>query len=315
MYNSGEGQRPNVRTLNTLLRACLWNAATFYRYGDVYDDEALLSSMIHPDATTLTRRKKKAKKNDSSPTSTTTSTASSIKHGRFLGGVITSEEAWKRMIHLSNDCSSDRTPSHPFDTSSYEYSISLLCQALRCTDAEVRLDELKRTACSNHRVGNSAKKGDTHVGPAPCMATTVDTTMIDSTTNSSLLESLAVSYTSLARAYAKRGQRDEAIHHATTALAYIESATVAWRQREGNPGTTAASSTFLDVHGDDRVTSSKRMVVASGGTLLIRCSQRPTMYSVVLLFAYFVVVADVICMFVGIVTRGIDRMHRVSLNS
>ena len=90
MYVAAKRQLPNVRTLNTLLRGCLWSAASV-------------------DA-----------------------------NGVVCGGVVTSEKVWK--LYQEKHESSDKE-SQNFDVSSYEYSITLLCQALRTKEAENRINE------------------------------------------------------------------------------------------------------------------------------------------------------------------------------
>eukprot|EP00980_Cylindrotheca_fusiformis_P029734 scaffold23797_cov255-Cylindrotheca_fusiformis.AAC.1 len=75
---------PNVRSLNTLLRGCLWCSASL-------DDNGVVS-----------------------------------------GGVITSEKAWTMYQQKLNE---GRLLSN-FDVSSFEYSIALLCQALRAEEGE-----------------------------------------------------------------------------------------------------------------------------------------------------------------------------------
>lgn len=83
---------PNVRTVNTLLRGCLWSAATV-------DNEDCLT-----------------------------------------GGVVTAENVWKRCLEMQV-----KSPkSMFFDVSSFEYSISLLCQALRTEDASNRIQDMRK---------------------------------------------------------------------------------------------------------------------------------------------------------------------------
>ena len=90
--------QPNVRTLNTLLRGCLWTAAS-------------LSYLAADDGS------------EGDPARV------------VAGGVATSEEAWKLSRNI---------PAIVFDASSFEYSIALLCQALRCDEAKQRLSEMKQ---------------------------------------------------------------------------------------------------------------------------------------------------------------------------
>jgi hypothetical protein len=96
------------------------------------------------------------------------------------GGVVTSEKAWDQMSTLQKD----GKVSSGFDVSSFEYSISLLCQALRTKEVESRISELKSVFGVSEASSSIAQ---------------------------SVSEALAVSYLSLARAYAILGQNDEAI--------------------------------------------------------------------------------------------------------
>lgn len=138
--------QPNVRTLNTLLRGCLWTAASlsYLAADNGKDDPACV----------------------------------------VAGGVATSEEAWK----LSKDI-----PAIVFDASSFEYSIALLCQALRCDEAKQRLNEMKQAL-------NTSADGST-------------------------LESIAASSLHLARAYALLGKNDEAHENAKACVRAINEST------------------------------------------------------------------------------------------
>lgn len=121
--------KPNVRTLNTLLRGCLWTAA-------------------------------------------------SEQDGKSAGGVLTSEKAWG-WFHT---CTGDE-----FDSSSYEYSVILLSQALRTDEASDRISEFQKK--QHVRVKGTASL----IGEC----------------DYSVMESLAAMYVSLARAFAIRGMTDE----------------------------------------------------------------------------------------------------------
>ncbi|GKY95590.1 hypothetical protein MPSEU_000520300 [Mayamaea pseudoterrestris] len=117
---------PNVRTLNTLLRGCLWTAAC-----------------LHENV--------------------------------VIGGVVTSEMAWKSYVSKSGQVT--------LDCSSYEYSISLLCQALRVQDAMDRIEMfMKRYEISFK--GKAGFRGGDHTS----------------------LETLAVVYLSLAKAFGLLGR-------------------------------------------------------------------------------------------------------------
>jgi Putative methyltransferase len=133
---------PNVRTLNTLLRGCLWTAAT-----------RVESSTIVAKPIPVRRE--------------------------IAGGVVTSEEAW--MVYQGAFPNANQT----LDVSSYEYSIVLLCQALRVREAEDRTS----TFCLIFQI---RVKGKASVSGGDQAA----------------LETLAVIYLALARAYALLDQAD-----------------------------------------------------------------------------------------------------------
>lgn len=124
-------RKPNVRTLNTLLRGCLWTPSTM--------DQG--SSQI-------------------------------------IGGVVTSEQAWKLFVQ-------DRSLEEQLDCSSYEYSITLLTQALRVREAKERIQQFQARFKIKVKGTASITGGD-----------------------QALLESLAMSYMGLARAHALRGDVD-----------------------------------------------------------------------------------------------------------
>ena len=154
--------QPNVRTLNTLLRGCLWTAASLsYLAADngKGDPDRIVS-----------------------------------------GGVATSEEAWK----LSKD-----VPAIVFDASSFEYSIALLCQALRCDEAKQRLNEMKQR--------------------------------LSTTSDGSTLESIAASSLHIARAYALLGKNKEANEHAQACLRAINESTASG----GNAADVSSSSSAM----------------------------------------------------------------------
>jgi len=140
---------PNVRTLNTLLRGCLWCAAT------------------------------------------------SSKDSSIVGGVVTAEIAWAKFKTL-NIADEDHT-STAFDVSSYEYSITLLCQALRVKDAITRISEM------NLAFGVSEEKKE-----------------LASSDDQSLTEGLAIAYCALARAYTILKKEEEAIAACKTSLHFAK---------------------------------------------------------------------------------------------
>ena len=132
--NISNKARANIRSLNTVLRGCLWSAAT--------------------------------------PTTKDSCTAS--------GGVVTSEKAWRQYKDLDG---------YTLDASSFEYSISLLAQALRVEDAADRIDEMKATLGVDVESAPSSTARGNHGD----------------------LESLAVAYLSLARAYALLGRSNDSL--------------------------------------------------------------------------------------------------------
>jgi pentatricopeptide repeat protein len=140
---------PNVRTLNTLLRGCLWCAVT------------------------------------------------TSKEDIIFGGVVTAEKAWKKYKSLNDGEESQNTQA--LDVSSFEYSISLLCQALRVNDAIRRISEMKAA------FGLSEEKRET-----------------TSSDDQSLTEGLAVAYCALARAYTIMSMEQEAIKACQTSMSFAK---------------------------------------------------------------------------------------------
>ena len=96
----------------------------------------------------------------------------------MVGGVQSMEEAWSRSKQIKLG----------FDASSYEYSVISLCYALRVSEAENRIHEMK----------NAIAKDD------------------------SVIESLSICLIALARAYAILGNQSEAKMNAEAALSIIE---------------------------------------------------------------------------------------------
>ena len=134
-------QQPNVRTLNTFLRGCLWTAAVV------------------------------------------------SNKDQIVGGVTSAERTWKLFQNLTEkkDVQTDSDSIKSVDISSYEYLISLLCQALRIDDATKRIKELKDAYGISFRK-NSFLGGDHTV-----------------------LETLAVSYLGLGRAHALLGHKKDGL--------------------------------------------------------------------------------------------------------
>lgn len=157
MCNEKSGaDRPNVRTLNTLLRGCLWSASSV------------------------------------------------DKEGVITGGIVTAEKAWDRCRNIQENDSK----SIVFDVSSYEYSISLLCQALRTHDARTRIEEME----SFFEVSDGS-----HESPQ------------------SVTEALALSFLSLARAFAILGEADDARRACDKFLLYARSTRESLRAGNSQP--------------------------------------------------------------------------------
>lgn len=115
----------------------------------------------------------------------------------FSGGVVTSEQAWYSFKNRSLKKKGTAT-GISLDSSSYEYSVTLLCQALRCDDAASRICEMLETF--------QIKSAQTPNGERFSCA------------DQSAVESLAASHLSLARAYALLGRNHEARQSAQSAL-------------------------------------------------------------------------------------------------
>ena len=102
--SNNKRDHPNVRTLNTFLRGCLWSASLIVCNED--DD-----------------------RNNSSSS------------GTFYGGVLASEAAWS-LCKAKNENKKDNNKLQ-FDVSSYEYSIALLCNALLVKEASEKIRDMK----------------------------------------------------------------------------------------------------------------------------------------------------------------------------
>ena len=143
-----ESLKPNVRTLNQMIRGCLWTAAT------VDSDD------------------------------------------RISGGVITSEAAWQLYKAFGQINYGQSKPQ--VDLSSYEYSVTLLCQALQLEKAEIRIEEMKRAY-------NVDVTKDTITGG-----------------NSAVFETLSMAYLALARGKALIGDKVGAIQDGNFAWRALE---------------------------------------------------------------------------------------------
>ncbi len=132
-----------MRTFNTLLRGCLWTAAT------------------------------------------------ENEEGVVAGGVVSSEAAWAL---FQRTCRQRLQDECKVDLSSYEYSVTLLCQALRAKEAEDRVEDFKRT----FRVSETVESG--------------------------AMESLAVCYQSLARMYVLLQDKEEVKRAVKSGLKAVDEA-------------------------------------------------------------------------------------------
>jgi tRNA G46 methylase TrmB len=152
-----EVAKPNVRTLNTLLRGCLWTSA------------------VGPESDEPREGGKSS-----------ASTPEQAKHSApWKGSGAIAEEAWCQYREAVG------TREDAFDSSSFEYSILLLCQSLNVNAAQTRIGELQA------KYGIRVKGKATFVATNPC----------DSYCD--VLETLAIVYLALSRAYALLGQMEE----------------------------------------------------------------------------------------------------------
>ena len=174
--------RPNVRTLNTLLRGCLWTATSLN-----LDDDANIANESNSNNTHKSKKGTKKKYTD-----THQDTKQNLSKSNLVGGAVTAERAWCL-------CTNDMVP----DSSSYEYTISLLSQSLQCEDARSRLQEMKREF-------NIPSSNDASVNEA---MGNIDPT---------LLESLAVCLVVISRSYALLGNINEGQKCAEEAIVVMD---------------------------------------------------------------------------------------------
>mmetsp|Transcript_56869 Transcript_56869/g.68427 ORF Transcript_56869/g.68427 Transcript_56869/m.68427 type:complete len:920 (+) Transcript_56869:77-2836(+) len=153
---------PNIRTFNTLLRACLWSAVSIKEECKKKHND---TPVKRKSKTSTSSNTKKSKDNDSI--------------SNLIGGVLSCEEAWLLSRKIC------------FDTSSFEYSVQLLCYALRVRDAEEKIKHMKD-----------------HIG---------------SSLQTECAESLCICYVALSRAYALLGNQTKAQEKAESALELIRS--------------------------------------------------------------------------------------------
>ena len=153
----------NIRTLNTLLRGCLWSATS-----------------INPDVKKSVGEHRKKKKNLNRR----------VLRNEQVGGIATAERAWElfnKIIQKKKDTA--------YDSSSYEYYITLLCQSLQYEKAELRVKQMKEQFDLSNDMRN---------------------------TDPSVVESLVVCLVALARAYALLGKVEDVQRCTAEALKMIK---------------------------------------------------------------------------------------------
>jgi hypothetical protein len=107
----------------------------------------------------------------------------------MVGGVVTAERAWT----LCKELQDQGKVNSIFDVSSYEYSISLFCQALRTSDAIARINDMKQLFLGDDV--NTADQGVT--------------------------ETLSMSYLALARAYSILNESEEVMDACKQSVEFI----------------------------------------------------------------------------------------------
>ena len=152
----GNENGPNVRTLNTLLRGCLWTATSL----SVHDGNKVIIGNNSNDCCSM---------------------------GKLVGGVMSAERAWSLCEKVDIR----------IDSSSYEYFITLLSQALRLYDAENYLQKMRSEFSNDY----GSRVGDDQ--------------------DPTIIESLVVCLVAIARGYALRGKEKDGQRCAEEALRYL----------------------------------------------------------------------------------------------
>lgn len=129
------------------------------------------------------------------------SSVSVDKNGIVSGGVSTAEKVW--IICKEHQ-------SEMFDVSSYEYSISLLCQAFRTDEGKCRISEMQRAFNVTDDLAGASQ---------------------------SVTESLSIAYLALARAHAILNQEEEVISACKRCLDCVKAS-----RRSLKSGTDASTS-------------------------------------------------------------------------
>ena len=210
---------PNVRTFNTLLRGCMWTAAS------------MKDASGNDNNNNKKKDKKKQHQQQQQPPSIT-----------LVGGVPTAQRAWSLGISSSGGGGDGGNKSMiQFDTSSYEYFVTILSQSLRCKDALRYLDQMKR----DFGIVNDDSGSSKHNSVDP-----------------SILESVIVCLVAISRGYVMMGDFDHGQKCANEALVAMERLQSSLHSSGGdassNPSSGSASSKKV-------VTGGKRAWSKGGG--------------------------------------------------
>ncbi|KAL7431685.1 hypothetical protein ACHAXM_003833 [Skeletonema potamos] len=219
---------PNVRTVNTLLRGCMWTAASitnFEHHGGVEEvsakhDDDHDNKMKKPMGET-NKQRQQSQPPPSSPLPA------------LVGGVPTAQRAWS--LCSTTTTKNDKPNSiQLFDTSSYEYFVTILSQSLRCKDALQYLDQMKR---------DFGIIGD---GSSSSAVVVVDP---------SIMESMIVCLVAISRGYVMLGDFDQGRECANEALVVLERLQSSLQNRGDNddaPNSVSPSSSKKVVTGGKR---------------------------------------------------------------
>lgn len=187
---SGADNGLNVRTLNTLLRGCLWTATSLNSDG--------INSM--------------AGKQDGS---------NEVLRNELVGGVMTAEQAWSL-------CDG----SVRFDSSSYEYFISILSQSLQCKRAEDCLQKMRSE-----------------------FGIQIDNLGV---TDPTLIESVVVSLVVIARGYLLLGEMSDTMRCAEEALRYLDASAAGKHESTDSSSKDAIASTTRQTTGGKKAWKDSR---------------------------------------------------------
>jgi len=177
----------NVRTLNTLLRGCLWTATSLPHRGTSSSEEEV--------------------------------SVNNFTENELVGGISTAERAWSLC---------EGNFEFDFDSSSYEYLITLLSQSLQCKRAEECLQKMR----SDFHVPDCIREGKDKK-----MDNTSDA--VDPT----ILESVVVCLVTIARGYSLLGKMKDASRCAEDALYYLDMSAAGNGESTGPSSKNNSSST------------------------------------------------------------------------